>query len=196
MMIHEPMTALTDVLVAAVCLWQLRKNRYNILDKGWGAFYFFIGFSTLLGALIHAFLPNHDGMPYIMAWLSMQIVSGLATHFAERITIVTFRLPQRLILISQLKFVIFIVAVIYAQHFSVVLVNNVLGLLPVLFIHLLHPRRTIVQQYIGYGFLIQCFAGLVFALKISPHVDFDHKALAHVVMAVGLVLPPAPPKEG
>ena len=183
------MTALTDVLVAAVCLWQLRNHRHTIKDKDWRGFYFFVGISTLLGAFIHAFLPNHSGMTYMLMWLLMQLISGLATYFAERATIISFHFPSKWIFYCQLKFAVFAVSVIYAQHFSVVLVNNVLGLLPVLFIHLLHPQRTAQHTRIGLGLVIQCLAGLVFALKISPHVDFDHKALAHVVMAMGLVLP-------
>jgi hypothetical protein len=231
MTIHEPMTALTDVLVAVVCLIPLAPQggkqtkrgqllaRFfeGIMAKGnslssapplgggggstppfgnWKEFYFFLGISTLLGAFIHAFLPDHSGMAHLLAWLSMQIISGLATYFAERATIISFGFPKRWTLFCQLKYAFFAVAVIYAQHFSVVLVNNIVGILPVLFIHLLHPRRKPYHTWIGWGLVIQCVAGLVFALKISPSEFFDHKALAHVVMSVGVFLPRSLLKEG
>jgi hypothetical protein len=203
------MTALTDVLVAWVCLspqppkggandswlrlivippWGARGMNSPPLGD-WGKFYFFLGISTLLGAFIHAFLPDHVAMSYSLAWLSMQIISGLATYFAEQATINSFDFSKKWLYACQLKFAVFVVAVLYAQHFSVVLVNNIVGVLPILFIHLLHPRRAPHHRWIGWGLVIQCVAGLVFALKISPSEFFDHKALAHVVMAVGVFLP-------
>ena len=210
MTIAEPITSLTDLIVALLCFYYygiFKKNNPNQTAYEWPYFFLFLGIATSMGAINHAFLTNHEQITYRMMWLDMQLVSGLTSWCAVIATVRTFITNSDLI--SSIKkwsfFYLFfyVVAVLYFQDFKVVVINNVICLIPVMLIHFFHPRRRPEHKWIALGLLVNCGAAVVFATKFTIHpVWCTHNDLAHVIIGCGVWVTsltldlPNPPKEG
>ena len=203
MHIAEPITSLTDLLVALLCFYFFYLAKKNNTDKAtyeWPYFFLFLGVSTTMGAINHAFLTNHDSLVYRTMWLGMQLVSGLTSWCACIATVRTFITNTDLI--SSFKkwsfFYLFFyaVAVLYFQDFKVVVINNVICLIPVMLIHFFHPRRLPEHKWIALGLLVNCGAAIVFATKFTIHpVWCNHNDLSHVIIGCGVWVMKAPPDK-
>jgi hypothetical protein len=193
-LIQEPVTALTDLLVSFVCFrsaWLLNRNKKT--EHYFSLYLLFMlvmGIATLYGGIVgHAFFYR-----FSLAWkLPGWIISMLSVGLAERAAIMhahplLHRDYGKFFRYANLVEVAFMLGVvIYTKNFFFVEVHATYGLLVVVFsfelFYFLRTReegsRTILLA-VG----VSALAAIVHLSKFAISPWFNHLDLGHVLMAV------------
>lgn len=188
--IHEPMTVLTDLLIAALAIafyFQL-KNKIDAITRNWSYFFLFLGLSTFMGACSHAFFAVHEGCSYKSFWLPMQILNGVAVYFAQQATFSTAL--ERSTNKSKWKWsyviqlVMFIGTLLWIQRYIVTIIENAIGLIPVMILHYQYKRPF--ARMIANGIAISFITAFVNMSKLSLHACFNYNDIAHVFIMISL----------
>jgi hypothetical protein len=188
--IHEPMTVLTDLLIAALAItfyFQL-KNKRDVITRNWSYFFLFLGLSTFLGACSHAFFAVHDGWHYKSFWLPMQAVNGIAVYCAQQATFSsalessTNKIKWKWSYVIQL--VVFIVVLFRVQKYIVTIIENAIGLIPIMVLHYQYKRSF--AKVIAHGIAISFITAFVNLSKLSLHAYFNYNDIAHVFIMISL----------
>lgn len=193
--IDEPITTLTDVLVAAVCFYaffKLWKQSDGSRLHQFVLWYFaLMGFATLIGGIIgHAFLYAFSFYWKLPGWL----LSMMAINLLERVMI---RFSKPVLSSNGAKFfsyfnivelVVFAALAFGYLNFRFVEIHSVYGLLVVVFGFCVfnyrkrHGRKVVKQFMIATGFAF--IAAVIFVAKWDLDKWFTHVDFAHVFMAV------------
>jgi hypothetical protein len=188
--IHEPMTVFTDLLIAAFAIafyFQL-KNKEDAITRDWSYFFLFLGLSTFFGACSHAFFAVHEGWRYKSFWLPMQIINGFGIYFAQQATFRTAlenstnRTKWKWSYMIQLA--AFIIALLWIQKYIVTIIENAIGLIPVMILHYQHKRSF--SRMIANGIAISFITAFVNLGKLSLHAYFNYNDIAHVFILISL----------
>lgn len=189
--IHEPVTVLTDYIITILGFffyYQLSKEGKNTVIRNWSLFFGSMGLSTLLGGCSHAFFTVHEGISYKTVWLSMQIVNGLAIYFAQQATLSSLLANSKYAHIWKLsytiQFIIFIITLLIFQKYVVTVIENIIGFIPIMIIHL--KQKETYYKKIGYGILISFITAIVHSTKISLHDYFNYNDIAHVFIMISI----------
>ena len=191
---YQPVSAFTDfVITCMACFFYCQLYFLSIQDKGivnWKRFFLCICISSFLGGASHGFFQFHEGVGYKLVWLSMQFFGVAAVFFAQQATLNTvlvnssFKAYWNIIYFIQL--LLFIPAIFIFQGFLVIVVNSIIGLVPIIFIHFFDKNNLKDSRLIASGIIILFFSGLVNALKVSIHPYFNHIDIAHVLVMFNL----------
>ena len=191
----ELFTMLTNCMISILCLYffiKLTKINTSEAIRNWNRFFLFFGLSNLFGAGAHGFFESHDGTAYKIVWLAMQLLNGLAVYSAQKATLHSVLQDKEnrksWLLAYNLQLTLFLFLVFSLQNFWVVVINNVVGLVPVIIIHLAGSGKTKARSLIGYGISISFLAGIVHALKLSLHEHFNNNVLSHVFIMISLTV--------
>jgi hypothetical protein len=188
--IHEPMTVLTDVLIAALAItfyFQL-KNKTDAITRNWSYFFLFLGLSTFTGACSHAFFAVHDGWQYKSFWLPMQLINGIAVYCAQQATLVSAlqnsanKIKWKWSYVIQL--VVFIIVLLRVQKYIVTIIENAIGLIPIMALHYQYKRPF--SKMIANGIAISFITAFVNLSKLSLHAYFNYNDMAHVFIMISL----------
>ncbi len=198
-LIAEPTTALTDLILAVLCVVFFFRFSHGAKEKGlnyWRLFFLFMGISTFLGAITHAVFEHHEEVNYLYFWLSMQLFSGLSVYYAQLATVHSihnvkiplYRYPTASILFCRIQFFVFVAAVLYYHNFLVVVLNSTLGFLMVLYIHALSGKKygNRPAGWIAAGITVSFMTAIVYSLKLSLNEWFNFNDIAHVIMMVSI----------
>ncbi len=193
--IDEPVTTLTDVLVAAVCFYAFFKLRKvsdgSLLHKLVLWYFALMGGATLIGGIIgHAFLYALSFNWKLPGWL----LSMLAINLLERVMI---RFSKPVLSTNRARFfsyfniaelVAFAALAFGYLNFRFVEIHSVYGLLVVVFGFCVfnyrknHGREVVRQFMIATGFAF--IAAVIFVAKWDIDQWFRHVDMAHVFMAI------------
>ena len=195
--IQEPITALTDLFVAAACFYsfyQLKK-----LQKGEKSLvyykYFFLsmGISTTLGGLIgHAFL-HYFGF----AWKIPGWVTGMCSvALMERGAIMQARhlikpaIGKMFAYINIIELCTFMFVAFYTLNFSFVEIHAAYGLIVVFSfeIFVYYKKKDQGSKTIIYGVGVSALAAIVHISKFSIHTWFNYFDLSHVFMMLSALV--------
>jgi hypothetical protein len=191
--IHEPVTVLTDyiiTIIAFVYYWKLSST--NEVVKNWRLFFLFISLSTFFGGSSHALFAVHEGWKYKSLWLPMQFVNGLAVYYAQKATLLSVLKNSenynawKLSYIIQL--VVYYIALIIVQKYIVTILDNAIGLIPIMILHFRARIKEPYQEYIAYGILVSFITAIVHGLKFSLHDYFNYNDIAHVFIMISLTI--------
>jgi hypothetical protein len=194
--IHQPVTVLTDYIIAALCLFcflQLKKLHHkNKSTANWNYFFVFLGLSSFMGGCSHAFFAVHEGFGYKAFWLQMQVLNNVMIYFAQRATLhsaLQNSLKRKLWSISYtLQLILFTVAVFVFQNFLVVVIDTAVGLIPVMIIHFVDSKKVKASSFIAYGILTMFLTAVVNGAKLSIHTYFNYQDISHVLIMISLSL--------
>ena len=190
--VHEPMTVFTDYIIAILSLvFYFRiPSGGDAAVRNWRLFFLFMGLSTGVGAHSHALFAVHEGIAYKSIWLPMQELNGFAVFFAQQATLqsVLKRSPTynawKWSYAAQL--VIYIIVLMVVQKFIVTVIDNALGLIPVMILHFTAKEKEPYYKYIGYGIVISFITAIVHDFKISACDYFNYNDIAHVFIMISL----------
>ena len=192
--IDEPITMLTDFLVAGVCFYaflQIRKQASNsILKRYLKNFFLLTAISTLLGGLLgHGFnyaLSIYWKLPY---WL----ISMMGVVLIER-GIILFSskwISKRLISffswLNWVELIVFITLAVYFLEFNFVIAHSAYGFLLVISafnIYIYYKTRNQGSVYFLLGSGILVVGAAIFGAKLNFGHWFNHMDISHVFMAV------------
>jgi hypothetical protein len=191
--VYEPMTAFTDYIITIIgfiCFWKL--SSANEVIKNWRLFFLFISLSTLFGGTAHAMFGVHEGWAYKSFWLPMQFLNGFAVYFAQKGTLLSVLKDSpkynawKLSYIIQL--VVYFVMLIIVQKYIVTILDNAIGLVPIMVLHLSAKDKKAYYNYIGYGIAISFITAIVHGMKFSLHAYFNYNDIAHIFIIMSLIV--------
>lgn len=191
--IDEPVTALTDLLVSAVCIYafyQLNKIKQPGRSILYFRYYFLLmAIATFMGAIIsHAFLYALSLEWKIPAWL----VSMLGVALIER-SAIEYAQPYVRPVVGRFFLVMNIVELLVVAGIAISTLNfhwvefhGGYGLLVVvssfhLYIYL--QNKDAGSRRILLGVFVAALAAGVFTFKVAAHKWFNHLDASHVLMA-------------
>jgi len=175
--IDEPITAFTDVLLAAVCFYaffQIRKLGYDGRVKWYFKYYFLcLGFGALFGGIFgHAFLYRLSPPWQLVSWVCSVLAVALIIHALVELSKPLLR-PSLTRWVSRINWLIMAFALFYtlwSLAFSPVKYYSIFGLVVVVgslsfYIYLKTRNRglTVLMAAIGVGMV----SALVFSFESS-----------------------------
>lgn len=188
--IYEPVTVLTDFMIALLAIYfyiQLKKHRDTTTTQ-WSYFFLFLGAATFAGALSHAFFELHEGWKYKSLWLPMQVINGIGIYFAQQATFSSVLQHSSNRFIWKRSYIIqlfcFIVVLMIVQKYIVSIIENAIGLIPVLIIH--YKNKSPYAKMIAKGISISFITAIVHLSKLSLHAYFNYNDIAHVFIMISL----------
>lgn len=192
--ILEPVTVLTDLLVAAVCLYayfNLRKEKNPPPAVRLFAYYFLtMSITTAYGGIIgHAFIHFLSFSWKLPAWIlsmfSVALLERSAIFHAQ--PLLRPRTGQFFAALNIIELIIMITVVLSTQNFFFVEAHAAYGLLVIVFSFELFVFRKVkneASKLLLMAVGVAAVAAGVHLFKIAPHRWFNHLDLSHVLMAV------------
>jgi len=192
--IDEPITTLTDLLLATICFYaffRVRKLHYTGRIKWYFKYYFLtLGLGAASGGFFgHAFLYRLTDGWKMVSWILTLGSVALIAHALIEIAGPMFR-PWFPKLLSRFNILIFALALFYTlwtMAFSPVKYYTIYGMLVVVgsFSYFLY-RKTgsrgmlILLGAVGVGFL----SAIVFSFEWGLSPWFNHKDISHVILSI------------
>lgn len=196
--LHEPVTALTDVLVAVICLVAyLKLNALSKRGEVHALFkYYFLTMSvaTFLGGVLgHAlthYVPFYMKLPgWITSMLSVALLERAVIQYSQR-----WIEPKIGAFFSKLNIVellAFMFLSLYTLNFQFVLIHAAYGMAIVVtgfagFVYL--KERITGSRQILYAVLVSAIGAFFFVFQIGLDKWFNHVDISHVFMMIASVL--------
>ena len=174
----EPVTALTDYALAAICI--VLGLRLVRISRGWATAFVALAAAALLGGTWHGFVQSD------LLWKGTTLSVGVAS-FAMVVGSAVFGtrgpLLHSLIGVAAVKLVVFAAWMLYHDDFIWVVADTGLALAIVALLHLLRWNPWMLA-----GVAASVLAGLVQAGGFALHAHFNHNDLYHVVQAAAMFL--------
>ncbi|MEA3445234.1 MAG: hypothetical protein U9R19_10975 [Bacteroidota bacterium] len=201
--IDEPVTVVTDLLVAAVCFYAYVKFSNNQPENKVRRFlkYYFLtmGIATTLGGIVgHGFLYAFDNLVptdfVVSPWkLPGWLVSMFSITLVERASIEYCRpiihpkLGTAFTWINIIELIIFIFIAIFTLEFFFVQVHAAYGLLFVvssLNLYVFFKRKTLSSKLFLVAVGFAAIGALIYLNKWGISIWFNHFDISHVFMAI------------
>ena len=194
--IHQPVTAITNIMIAAFCLtYSLKLKQLNSNDESlvyWRYYLNFLMGATLLGACTHALFAQHEGFGYMSFWLATQAVNCIGVYAAQKAMLTSVlnesankNLYTKLI---NIQLVVFIIAVFVFKNFMVVVLNTAFGFIPIFYTHLIDSRKNPESMWIVMGVVVLFSTAITFIGKFSLHKYFNFLDISHVLIMIKLTM--------
>ena len=189
--IHEPVGVFTDCIIMILCMFFYKNlSPINKVIQYWRLFFLFLGFSTIVGACSHAFFAIHQGWAYKSFWLPMQLINGIAVYFAQKATLISVLKNSKYYKFWKwfyiLQFITYCILLFSIQKYLVTVIENLIGLVPIMIIHFEAKKKERYYTWIGFGISISFIAGVVHATKASLHAYFNYNDIAHIIIMISL----------
>jgi len=183
----DPLTFISDILMAVFCAYFGHKLFHNFDSKyaKLTAFFFlFLGFSAFLGGTAHLLDLYLGKNPHLIAW-TIQGISILFFQLASLKLIESSKIRFILKVVIFAFFGIFISQILSVQHFDVVKVNSIVGLIG--FVSIIHIYKYFQEKDIAYlkiPLTILLFAGpaLIHSLDIYLNKWIDQNVISHLLL--------------
>jgi len=195
--VDEPVVALTDLFVSALCFLFFYKLHTGGMKERiifYYKYYFLtMGIATTFGGLIgHAFLYAFSLPWKLPGW----ITSMLSIMLIERATIEHTKILLKpsiirvLQVINIIELLIFLSLTIYFLDFFFVEFHSGYGLMFVVLSlegYLYLKTRNEAGKYILTGIVMAAIAAIIFMNHLSPHPWFNHIALSHMFLVAAAI---------
>jgi hypothetical protein len=197
--IQEPVTVLTNLAMAVLCLCfciGLKKTAaQSKTGKYWRLFFLFFGWNTVAGLIFHGFSSYFPENVNAWVWKFLNNLLNVPTsYFLLRANIEFSTLAQEkkkmLNGIALATAIIFTVLIILINQFYVGLINGSLAMF-ITFIHylILYSRKKKPGSgLVAFGFGFSFTSVGVHAAKLSVSEWFNHKDISHVIIFVALLI--------
>ena len=192
--IHQPVTAFTDIIISVLCFYFFMKLKRIPTDekstKNWKWFYFFLSMASFAGGCSHGLFLIHEGITYDACWRTMQLLNVISVFFAQQATLhsaLQNSENKRQWQISYIiQVVLFSTAVFVFHNFLVVIINSIIGLIPIMIIHFKDAKKTKGSEKIAWGIFILFLTAIVNGTKLSFNEYFTYLDIAHVLIIANL----------
>jgi hypothetical protein len=191
--IHEPVTALTDLLITILgIIFYFKIPVTSGVVKNWRLFFLFLSLSTLAGACGHGFFAIHEGIEYKSVWLTMQVLNGIGLFFAQKATLISVLKNSKNYSAWKwsylIQLVVYLIALFIVQKYLVTIIDNAVALIPIMILHFTATEKEEYQKYIGYGIMISFITAIVHGTKLSLHAYFNYNDIAHVFIIISFTV--------
>ena len=195
-MFAEPMTMLTDYLLAVLAVWlgaRLWRHSAEIRARTLlAASFCSIGFAALVGGTLHGFRPVLGDQAYALLWkFSVLAIGVTAFLFLASSAYASLRAgPRRgLLTMAIILLVVYVAWMVQHDEFIWVIVNYVPQVIVVLGLQVVQVYRGVAGAgWLVGGLLVTLAAAMIQVSGFAPHRHFNHNDLYHVVQMAGIVL--------
>jgi hypothetical protein len=189
--IYEPTTVFTDVVISILCFVFVKNLKANTpAVKNWKLFFLFFGLGTFVGACSHAFFNLHAGIAYKSFWLPMQVLNILSVYFAQLGTyhsiVINSKNAKAWLLSYRIQVIVFAIAVFIFHNFLVVVIDNTLGLIPIMVLYYMNRNKNEGYTVLANGIVISFLTVIVHGTKLSLHAYFNSNDIAHILIMFSL----------
>jgi hypothetical protein len=196
-MIAEPMTVLTDFLLAAVCgtlAVALNRAHGGQQVRGWwSAGFCMLAIAALLGGIWHGFAPYLSWPLNAALWKATVYAIGLfnlSMLAGSIVAVTTARLRATLITVAALKFFVFAFWMATQDGFEFVVADSAGAMIG---LALLHGWSAATRGDRGSLWVLSAVAVSVIAAgvqysKLTLHVHFNHNDLYHLIQIAAMLL--------
>lgn len=190
--ILEPMTMITDFMIAAVaafCFFSLKTHKAS---KYWRLAFLFLSISALAGGLHHGLANLWSESWSLNSWkLTVLSIGGVSLSIAfEAIYRLKTQYQKQLRIFFVLKSIIyFVVVTFFSDQFLVVILEYLPNLLFLMFVcvYLFLKEKMQTHLYVVIGVVVSLLAVVIQMSQVSIHQHFNHNDLYHIVQIVGLI---------
>jgi hypothetical protein len=197
--IHQPVTVLTDYIISVLCFYfYLQLNKTNHLKtadnstNNWKLFFLFLSLASFFGGCAHGFFAIHEGLGYKSFWLTMQVLNVFSVYSAQKATfysaLASSNKKKFWNLSYHIQLVLFFIAIFVFQNFLVVVIDSIIGLVPIAIIHYIDSKKVKHSIWVTYGIMILFITAIVNATKFSFSPYFCYLDIAHVLIMANLSL--------
>lgn len=193
--IQEPVTSISDLLIAAVCFYAffvIRKSLKRSRLKIYLQYYFLLmGISTLWGGLFgHGFqyiVGFYGRLPgWYLSMFSVMLLERASIENSRKV--INAKLIKILLLFNIIELLLMITLTSLTLNFFWVQAHSVYGVLGVTFVFHLHvfvKTKNKGSRMMLWGILILAIAAFIYNYPIVIDKWFNHLDFAHVLMAIG-----------
>lgn len=195
-MIAEPMTTLTDYVLAVLAAWlAIRLTRESPASRArrlLAVSFWSIGIAALAGGTLHGFVLYLGDAIRVLLWkLTVMAIGASAFTFVAASAHASLRAKPRRILIAAGLAQLLVYTAWMVQHddFVWVIVNYVPQMIVVLTLQLVRMHRGAAgADWLIAGLLVTLAGAAIQASGLALHRHFNHNDLYHVVQMGGLLL--------
>ena len=183
-MISEPMTVLTDYLLAGVTAWLcfllLRDSQRQYSRKWWGIAFAALALGALLGGTWHGFFQDY------LLWKATVLAIGVAScaMLAGSAYAVLSGMPRTVVLaVAAAKLLVYCILVASRDDFILVVIDTGIAFAALAALHLWRRNGWLLA-----GVAVSVAAALAQAGGVALHQNFNHNDLYHVIQLAAMVL--------
>jgi len=187
MTFSEPMTLLTDLMLAAFCFifWKRLKKYSNNIDseRSWRKFFLFMGISTAIGGFAH-FLNVYTGITlHLLAWsfsiLSLYYIGKTAIEYLPEKHRV-YALP-----LARVQALTFLVLLFLQQIFVLVVLDTIISLAGIVLVvnfyqGVKHKNKS--SWLVVLAVIMTALSSVLLSPQYAFNEWFSHKDIAHLVL--------------
>ena len=195
--IDEPITTITDLVMAAICFYayfRIRQQESNGRIKSYFKYYFLtLGIATLAGGLLgHAFLYSISPAWKLVSWIFTLISVAILSHGLIELSKPLFK-PAFSRMVTRVNILILSLALLYTLYtlaFSAVKYYSIFGMLMVVgslsyVIYQKTDSRGVVKIMIGIG--VGVLSALIFSFEWGLGPWFNHNDISHVILSFSAI---------
>lgn len=191
--IRDPVTALTNILILAAALWSWKrvKDAPASHTRSWGIFFLMLGVSSLVGVVVHGFSYYMNERTHFWVWILMGTAQNVGISFAQLATAQHY-FPReirwiRLLILAQLIATTF--CFIYFETYEAAKLHVAFGLLPVMGWNIYQfIKRNKPAGWIALGIIISALTAAVHSFKISLGPWFNFNDIAHLLIVTSILV--------
>jgi len=120
----------------------------------------------------------------------MQFINAVTVYFAQQATLVSVLKDSKNYNAWNwsyvIQLVIYYIVLAFVQKFVVTIIDNALGLIPIMILHFAAKEKKDYYKWIGYGILLSFITAIVHGLKLSLGDYFNYNDIAHVFIMISL----------
>lgn len=197
-MLSEPVTAISDLLLAVFCLAIVASFRkFRKLENSvysWQVFFLLMGASTFIGVIVHGFryyqsIPVHDN-----TWMLMNVIAGVSIYFAQLATSRSILKNSKngaiLRKIAAAQIVVYLILILIFRSFNVVKIQVAAGMVPVMIIYFYDFKKGVQGgAWLGTGIALSFVPAVFHSLKVTISENwFNHNDISHVFIGASFAL--------
>jgi len=196
LIIGEPMTAFTDIIIACTSFLLVGRirNRLNesFFNNNWRMFFLFMGISTSLGTIAHALNGSEAISLFNIFWMGMILSSSVAVFFSLQATIRFMRLRpvtrKWFEYANQAILLLFFANTLFYSDFEIFKFHAAAALSIIFSTHLVAwSRQHNGSGWIVGGMLLSFLTVFIHSVQFSLSRWFNYKDISHVIMVLSLV---------
>jgi hypothetical protein len=196
LVIGEPMTSLTDILLAVTSFLLVIRIRSRLnesfFNNAWRMFFLFMGISTTFGTFAHALNGSEATRLFNVLWMAMTFSSSTAVFYAVHATIRFMRssdMWRRIF--TRINFIALIVFLLYTaayNDFEIFKIHAAVGVAIIFITHFIAWMKSHWGSgWIAVGMGLSIMTVIIHTSQLSISKWFNYKDISHVIMLMSLV---------
>lgn len=195
--IDEPITTVTDLIMAAICFYayyRIRQQESSGRIKGYFKYYFLtLGIATLAGGLLgHAFLYSLSPSWKLVSWVFTLMSVAILSHGLIELSKPLLK-PAFSRMVTRVNILILSLALLYTLYtlaFSAVKYYTIFGMLMVVgsLSYVIHQKtkiRGVVKLMIGVG--VGVLSALIFSFEWGLGPWLNHNDISHLILSFSAI---------